>query len=169
MALFRGAPPVQDRPPPQHHIAKVLSLPSDDAQAERALNEILTDAHGAGYGLGTMALVGPGRLVLTFAEPVPVWRAPVPGDAAYEHQEGMAHDAAAYLSMLVTSHLPKEDPTAPPDPDDPDYEPQEVAPTDAETQQIAATHTSDAGAEDEIDIVLAQPVAPPMTAAVDND
>ena len=161
MALMWGAPPVQDRPPPTRHYPRVLTLPRDDAAAEHALNELLTAAHGAGYDLNLMAAVGRNRLVLTFSEPRAVWRASEPGEPLYEHTAGAAHDGAAYLANLVTVSLPEKDPTLPPDEDDPDYEPMEVAPTDAEVNDLVAK-TSMGSEPDDDEESPTRPVMPPI-------
>lgn len=154
---------MQDRSPVAGSIVRIVTVPLDDREAEHVIGLVVADAEARGYELRGVATLGPSRVALTLTEPPMGWRPSVPGETGYEHAEALGHDGAAFLSYLVSAHLPKEEPVAPVDVDDPDYEPDEIGPHDADLSALDATRESpedpDDFADDEPPGVVAAPQA----------
>lgn len=89
-----------------------------------------------GWGLRSMTplpddAAGDRSVLLLFEQPAVRWRRARPGEALYEEAESLARDGAAFVSYIIAAWLPKEDIEIPPDPTDPDYVPDDRAPTEA--------------------------------------
>lgn len=134
VALWRGAPLLQDRPPIAKSTAVLVTAPHGGDIATE-LNAAIRVAEADGYELYTTVAVGAGSLLATFRQPPLAWRRAQPGEPAYELAAVAATEGAGYLSYLVTAYLPKEEPTMPPDIDDPNYVPDEIGPN-ADVQKL---------------------------------
>lgn len=118
---------------------------------------------------GLVGLSGDVAVMITMQPVVAAYRRVVPADGhAYETWEDNARAGAAFLAYLVAGYLPKDEPVAPPDFDDPDEVDRlaGVRPLGGEEQGVAEVHTSHSAEEPPLPPGWTPPVDPQADNAI---